>query len=170
MYSPAVPCSKSFSIHFAVVPFREIDDLLLVDLERVGSQPRLLIFGSLDKNLVQLDRFVLSQPRIGQAEVNTRLESWVDSSDAVCREKQDSCVVFEAAQEHARNGISAQVGLAPLGQEHVCFIEQQYTTPLVGQCEVVIEVFLHFHGCLPNIAASDGIEWPSGAVCDTLCC
>ncbi len=167
---PPIPGVEAFFFKLTEVPFRKPEDLLVLDLKLRDDGFLLLRPSSSEENLVQLPGHVEVEWRVIQAQVNSRLESWVDSTDAISGQEENPGVVLEAAQEYTSNRVAPQVGLVSFGEKYIRLVKEEHAAPFVGQAKIMMQIFLDFHGRLTDVSAGNGEERPLCLVGDALGC
>lgn len=102
-------------------------------------------------------------------DVNSRNERFVESANAVGGEEKYSLVVFHGAKEASDQVVSLEILYFSLLHVDVCFIDEQYGSPRLGDVEPANELRLNLHGVGTKVRASQREKGPSRIGCNTLC-
>ena len=116
------------------------------------------------EDLVKLESGAEVQSGIVQADVDPRLERRVDAANAVGGQKQNPGVVLETSQEDTGDGIASEVAPVPLGEEDVCLVQEQYTSPFVRHAEIALQAPFHLDCRLTNVSARNGEQRSLGPI------
>src|SRR4051794_14229278 len=81
------------------------------------------IFEAGDEVFPNLATAIFLQSRIMHDKLNTRLESLIESSNAIGRKDQDAVVVFQNSKENRNESIPLEIVLSSFLEKHICFIE-----------------------------------------------
>jgi len=66
---------------------------------------------------------------------DSAVEGWVEDGNPVGSEEEDALLVLEHAQEDTHHGVSLDVGVTPLFQLDVSFVQQKYSVPGIADLQ-----------------------------------
>lgn len=114
---PAIPVASGILLHFLELFFSKPEDLFPVNLEHSALVSE-TVFGVLQVHLPDRERCVFVQSRIVKAQMDAAAERLVDDADAVCRQEENSAIVFKDPQEDGNYSVSGEILFVAFLQEY----------------------------------------------------